>query len=178
MMSARKAKRTTKHRVFKSRPPRYESLSARQKSTYEKLVALLFDLRTRKGTYSQLLRNHRVGSRTARKYLGRYLLKGAGGRIRASKADRLVRKLLFPMPFGDLPVTIRDSRQASKLSEYFNDRDKLLSGKMTAREFETKWRGARVAGQEVFADAPEIFRMANAGVLKMENLYASTGSAR
>ena len=82
------------------------------------------------------------------------------------------------MPFGDLPVTIRDSRQASKLSEYFNDRDKLLSGKMTAREFETKWRGARVAGQEVFADAPEIFRMANAGVLKMENLYASTGSAR
>ena len=82
------------------------------------------------------------------------------------------------MPFGDLPVTIRDSRQASKLSEYFNDRDKLLSGKMTAREFETKWRGARVAGQEVFADASEIFRMANAGVLKMENLYASTSSAR
>jgi hypothetical protein len=177
-MSARKRHRKNRSRTIKSRSLRYDSLTARQKSTYEKSVALLFDLRTGKGTYAQLLRKHHLGSRTARKYLGRNLLRGANGRVRASKADRLVRQLLFPMPFGDLPITTRNSKEASRLSEFFNDRDKLLRGKLGVHEFETKWRGVRVAGQELFADASSIFRMQNAGVLKMENLYAGTSNAR
>jgi hypothetical protein len=176
-MSARKTKRTVRHRV-ETRSLRYDSLTARQKSTYEKSVALLFDLRTGKGTYAQLLRKHRLGSRTARKYLGRNLLRLPNGRVRASKADRLVRKLLFPMHFGDLPITTRDSRQASRLSEYFHDRAALLRGKLGVNAFEKKWRGVRIAGQEVLADASAIFRMQNAGVLKMENLYASTSNAK
>jgi hypothetical protein len=177
-MSARKRHHKKRNRTVRSRSLRYDSLTARQKSTYEKSVALLFDLRTGKGTYAHLLRKHRLSSRTARKYLGPNLLRGANGRVRASKADRLVRHLFFPMPFGDLPVTTRNSRDASRLSEFFNDREKLLSDKMNAREFEQKWRGMRIAGEEVFADSSEIFRMMNAGVLKMEHLYASTGSAR
>jgi hypothetical protein len=34
----------------------------------------------------------------------------------------------------------------------------------------------RIAGKEVFADARAILAMADADVLKMENLYASVGS--
>lgn len=177
-MSARKAKRKTRRRVVRSRGPRYDSLTARQKSTYEKSVALLFDLRSGENPYAQLLRKHHLGSRTAHKYLGRNLLIGPDGRVRASKSDRLVRTLLFPMPFGDLPITTRNSRHASKLSEFFNDRDKLLRDKLSARDFEKKWRGVRVAGQEMFADATESFRMQNAGILKLESLYASAAPAR
>src|SRR5438309_275381 len=152
-MSARKRHRTNRERTVKTRSPRYDSLTARQKSTYERSVAFLFDLRTGKVPYARLLRKHRLGSRTARKYLGRNLLRGADGRVRASKADRLVRKLLFPTPFGDLPITTRNSREASKLSEFFNDRDKLLGDKLSAHEFEKKWHGVRMAGREVFAEA-------------------------
>jgi hypothetical protein len=177
-MSTRNGKRKARRRVVKLRSPRYESLTARQRSTYERSVALLFDLRTGKGPYGQLLHKHGVSTRTAHKYLGRNLLSGTDGRVRASKADRLVRRLLFPMPFGDLPITTRNSRHASTLSEFFNDREKLLSDKMSAREFEKKWRGVRIAGQEVFADATEIFRMQNAGILKLESLYASAAPAR
>ncbi len=177
-MSARKRHHKKRNRTVRSRSLRYDSLTARQKSTYEKSVALLFDLRTGRGTYAQLLRKHRLGSRTARKYLGRNLLRGRDGRVRASKSDRLVRNLMFPTRFGDLPIRTRSSRLATQLSEFFHDRAKLLGRKLGVHEFETKWRGVGVAGQELFADASDIFRMQSAGVLKMENLYASTANAR
>jgi hypothetical protein len=76
------------------------------------------------------------------------------------------------MPFGDVPIRTRNSRDATRLSDYYNDREKLLRGKLTAADFEAKWRGVRIAGQEVFADAPAVLEMADADVLKMENLYA------
>jgi len=93
--------------------------------------------------------------------------------VRASKADRRVRDLLFPMPMGDVPRRTRNSRQATQLSDYYNDREKLLYGKLSMAEFEAKWRGVRIAGEEVFADAGAILEMADADVLKMENLYTS-----
>ena len=61
------------------------------------------------------------------------------------------------------------------LSEFFNDRDKLLRNKMSPEEFEAKRRGAIIAGREVFADAATTFLRAHGGDLKVENLYASTG---
>lgn len=98
--------------------------------------------------------------------------------MRASKSDRLVRELLFPRSFGDVPILTRSSRDATKISAFFQDRDKLLRGKMSARDFEAKWRRVTVAGQELFADADAILSMANADVLKVEKLYATTGGAR
>jgi len=136
------------------------------------------DLRRGEGSYTELLRKHHLGSRTARKYAGRDLLGGTRSKpLRASKADRRVRDLLFPMSSGDVPIRTRNSRDATKLSDYYNDREKLLRGKLSVAKFEAKWRGARIAGEEVFADAGAILEMADADVLRMENLYASVGSA-
>ncbi|HYL16662.1 MAG TPA: hypothetical protein VEV41_26745 [Terriglobales bacterium] len=115
--------------------PRYSSLTAREKATRERALALLSDLRGGKGSYSALLRKHHLDTRTARRYSGRNLLGGTRGqRVRPSKADRLLRELLFPTSSGDLPVLTRSSRDATKLSEYFHDRDKLLRGKLSAAD--------------------------------------------
>ncbi|PYV79426.1 MAG: hypothetical protein DMG96_04145 [Acidobacteria bacterium] len=46
---------------------------------------------------------------------------------------------------------------------------------MSPEKFEAKWRGVRIAGQEVFADVAAIFLRANADDLKVETLYASVG---
>jgi hypothetical protein len=81
---------------------------------------------------------------------------------------------MFPKDVGDVPIRTRSSRAATKLSEYFHDRDRLLRGKLSPEDFEAHWRGVIVAGQEVFADSSEILVMADADVLKLENLYAST----
>ncbi len=158
---------------------RYSSLTARGKATRERALALLSDLRRGKGSYSELLHKHRLDTRTAHRYLGRDLLGGTHGEpVRASKADRRVRELMFPMSSGDVPIRTRSSQDATKLSEFFHDRDNLLRGKLPVEQFEGKWRGQRVADRELFADASEILEMANADELKVENLYASTGSAR
>ena len=165
-------------RNIRPRSPRYATLTEREKATYDRTTNLVSDLRRGEGSYTELLRKHHLGSRTARKYAVRDLLGRTPGKpVRASKADRRVRDLLFPKPWGDVPIRTRSSRDATELSDYYNDRDKLLRGKLSASDFEAKWRGVRIAGEEVFADAEVIVGMAEADVLKMENLYASVGYA-
>ncbi|HXY14768.1 MAG TPA: hypothetical protein VEI26_09750 [Terriglobales bacterium] len=173
------ARRKANDRIVKPRSPRYSSLTPREKATRERALNLLSDLRRGEGSYRGLLRKYQLDTRTAHTYLGRNLLGGAvGKRVRATKADKLVRELMFPTSFGDLPVRTHSSRDATKLSDFYHDRDNLLRGKLSADAFEAKWRGVRVARQELFADASAILEMANAGELKLENLYASTGGAR
>ena len=153
--------------------------TAGQKDTYQRCLALLSDLRRGIGSYSELLRKHRLRGRTARRYLGRDLIGGTRGkRVRASKSDRRVRQVLFPTSIGDILIRTRKSQDATKLSEYFHDRDMLLRGKLRAYDFEAKWRGVHVAGKELFADTNGIFQMADADVLKVEHLYASTSGER
>jgi len=85
--------------------------------------------------------------------------------------------LCFRHLSGDVPVIVRGSPAATKLSNYFQDREKLLRNKMSAEEFEAKWRDVQVAGREIFADADEVLRMAHADIFQIEHLYASVGSA-
>lgn len=154
-------------------------MTVREKATQERALALLSDLRRGKGTYTELLHKHHFDTRTAHRHLGRDLIGGTRGKpVRASKADRRMRVLMFPTSFGDLPIRTRSSQDATKLSDFYQDRDKLLRGKLSSDDFESKWRGVRIAGQEVFADTATIFERANAGDLQVENLYASTGGAR
>jgi len=146
---------------------------------YKSAVSLLTDLRASKGPYHALLRKHHLSSQRAHEILGSNLLGGVRGRrVRASKSDRLVRELLFPTGLGDVSRLVRGSKAASKLSDYYNDRDKLLRGKLGVADFEAKWRGVRIAGKAVFADARAILEMADADVLKMDNLYASVDGER
>ena len=154
-------------------------ITTRGRATYQRALALLSDLRRGVDSYSELLRKYRLRGRTARKYLGRDLIGGTRGkRVRASKSDRRVRDVLFPTSDGDILIHTRNSRHATKLSEYFHDRDMLLRGKLRAYDFEAKWRSVHVAGRELFADTNAIFQMADDDVLKVENLYASTGEER
>jgi len=177
--SHRRAKSKGKGRIVKRRSPNYSNLTAREKATYGRTTNLVTDLRRGEGSYTELLRKHHLGSRTARKYAGRDLVGGTRGKpVRASKADRRVRDLVFPMPSGDVPIRTRSSRDATMLSDYYNDREKLLRGKLAAADFEAKWRGELIADEEVFADVPTILDMAGADVLRMEHLYASVGPER
>src|SRR5262249_57905834 len=107
------------------------------------------------------------------------LLGGTRGRsVRASRADRRVRDMYFPTSHGDVPVRTRSSLDATKLSEFFNDRNKLLGKTLRPEDFEAKWRGIHVAGKELFADAAGIFEMEDADVLRVQDLYASTTGER
>lgn len=64
---------------------------------------------------------------------------------------------------------------AKKLSKYFQDRAELLGGDMSIEDFEFKWRDVRIDGRKVFADADAIFRMEDAGILNLKDLYSDGG---
>lgn len=168
----------TRTRFDPSLPSSYARLTSRQLENYDRATAVLSDLRRGVADFRALCRKHGISPRSARTYLGRDLIGTRAKTLRARKSDKRIRNMHFPLPQGDLPVQTRNSRDATTLSNFYHDRDRLLHGKMDAHEFETKWRRVRVAGQELFVDTPGIFEMANAGVLKMENLYASTGGTK
>jgi hypothetical protein len=88
-----------------------------------------------------------------------------------------VRELLFPKSYGDVPFITRSSRDATRLSEFYEDRDRLLDNKLSINDFERKWQDVRIGGEEIFADAEAIFRLADAGELKVDDLYASVGAS-
>jgi hypothetical protein len=172
-------KKAASRQKGKPRAPRYSSLTEREKSTYDRTTNLITDLRRGEGPYTKLRRKHHLSSPTARKYAGPDLIGGANGEpVRASKSDKRVRDVWFPKSFGDVPIRTRSSRDATTLSEFFHDRDNLFRGKLSAAEFESKWRGVHVAGQELFSDVIAILDMADGGVLNIENLYASTTEDR
>lgn len=122
-----------------------------------------------------------VDRRTARKYLGSALLKPAhkGGELHAAKGDRITRNLLFAGVDGALHYKpVRGSKAASELSVYFSElRAALRNHKLT--EFEAHWKGAKIGGRKVLADAAKIQELADAGLLKFETLYKqSRGGGR
>lgn len=179
MSSKRKSKKSGTKWGGTKPTPRYSTLTARQKGAYNRTTAFITDVRSGKGPKKKLLREHHLTWKTAEKYGGRDLRGGGRGNpVRVNKSDRRVRDLLFPTPEGDVPIRTRSSRDATKLSEYYNDREKLLYGKLSMAEFEAKWRDVHIAGKQVFADAAAILEMADADVLKMENLYASVGGEK
>ena len=166
-------------RTVNSRPLRYSSLNATEKAQYARAVELLYDLRHSGGTYTQLLRRHRLSTWNAHKYLRANLLSGKRGmRVQASKTDMLVRQLMFPTREGDVPVSVRGLPAATRLSNFFMDRAKLLGGDLSISEFEAKWRGARIDGREVFADGDAILTMADADIFDLEHLYSKIGPAK
>jgi len=166
-------------RIVKSRALRYSSLTATKKAEYGRAVDLLYDLRHSGGTYTQLLRRHRLSTWKAHRYLGANLLTGKRGtRVQASKTDMLVRELMFPTREGDIPVLVRGLPAATRLSNFFLDRAKLLGGDIGIREFEAKWRGVRIGGRELFADGDAILTMADADIFDLEHLYSKVGPAR
>jgi hypothetical protein len=171
-------KRKSSRREAKPHKPRYSAFTEREKIEYDRALELLSDLRGGKRSYTKLLRTHRLTTRKAHRYLDPYLLGGRRGRrVRASKTDRLVREIWFPTSLGDVRELVHGLPAATKLRTFRQDRGKLLGDKMSSDEFEAKWRGVRIDGREIFADSHDIFRMEDAGVLKLENLYASAGSA-
>ena len=94
------AKSKTQGKATKRRSVPYERLTEYARDIYDQVTGLVTDVRGDKGPWPELLRKHHLSSRKARESAGRDLLGGTRGKpVRASKADRRVRDLMFPDAF-------------------------------------------------------------------------------
>lgn len=144
-------------------------LPARNHEARNRVLKALSDMR-RGETISKAARENGVTPRTIKRYAGSALVQDRpGGRIRATKSDRLVRYLQIPGPGGAREITVRGSRAASKLASYKADINRLLRGDRNAM---TRWHGKKIAGVELITDPKDLVEQARKDILPY-SLYRS-----
>ncbi len=92
----------------------------REAQARERALATLALMRREKLSLKAAARAEHTDTRTVKRYVGSTLRqKGPRGRYRPTAYDRIPRTLYVVTPEGTRPVTVRDSRQATKLAEYW-----------------------------------------------------------
>jgi hypothetical protein len=126
-------------------------------------------------TLSKAARDNGVTARTVKRYAGSALVQSrAGGRIRATKSDRLVRYLQIPGPDGPRDITVRGSKAASEFANYKAAINRLLAGDRHAM---AKWHGRRIAGIELVTDTETLVEQARKGILPYSLYRSLSGGA-
>jgi hypothetical protein len=117
-----------------------------------------------------------IDANVVRDLVGRALRKRGNGRYSAQATDKLLSVLIIPKRKGLREVPTRDSRQASQVARYWIALSRYLTtGDASAlREFKgkkiTNANGKRVL---LLTDLSELDRLASAGVLSFETIYAN-----
>jgi hypothetical protein len=149
----------------------------REAQARERALATLAVMRREKLSLKATAKAQETDPRTVRRYVGSALRQDAPGRrYKPSARDRLARTLNVITPEGTQPVTVRDSRTASRIAEYMNAvRTYVNKGELSALErFHGKsFRGAGV--RYAFVTDPNTLELlADAGILAFEQLYRAT----
>ena len=121
-------------------------------------------------TLSRAARDNGVTIRTIKRYAGPTLVQDRpGGRIRATKSDRLIRYMQIPGPDGPKGVRVRGSKAASAFASYKASINRLLRGDRNAM---ARWHGRKIAGIELITDPQILVEQARKELLPY-SLYRS-----
>lgn len=126
-------------------------LSSRSFLARNRSLSALVDMR-HGALISQAAHDNRVSQRTIKRYVGSALIQDRpGGRIRATKSDRLVRYLQIPSPVGPIDITDHGSKEATAAAKYKAAVNRFLGGDLKAL---APWHGKKIAGVELVTDGP------------------------
>ena len=133
-----------RHRTKSSN--RREGLPKRGNAARDRALRALWDMR-HGASPSEAARDNRVTLRTIKKYVGSALSQDRpGGRIRATKSDRVVRYLQIPGLDGPIEITAHGSKEASEIARYKGAVNRFLAGDHSAL---APWHGKKIAGVEL-----------------------------
>ncbi len=128
-------------------------LSERSFAARDRALHALADMR-RGASPSEAARDNGVTARTIKKYVGSALVQDRpGGRIRATKSDRLVRFVQIPGPFGPIEIKVRGSKQGSEAAKYNAAVSRFLGGGLKAL---APWHGKKIGGVELITSGPAL----------------------
>jgi hypothetical protein len=116
--------------------------------------------------------------KTIRKY-GATALETRSGRVDVTPSDRLERRMRLLTRQGEVSVTTRSSRAASRLSEYNNAVRKFYATEDTSALAPFRNKGIRSGGQryEFVTDPRVLNRLGRAGAVSFIDIYAPEPSA-
>ena len=141
---------------FDSSPAKAFTVLARSRRTGESPEAVSRQL----GTYFAVVRRHLRDQ--FRKVRGRWV---------PSKVDRLLRRKLLLAEDGYIPITVVGSKKAGELNRFNQVVARLVDprGEHDPSDLES-FKGKRIAGHAYLTDPDLVFRLANAGVIRTEEL--------
>lgn len=131
--------------------------------------------RTRRGeSLSQAARVEHIKPATVRKYLRRHFHQhGSSKRWKPTKSDRLTAQMTVLTPLGPTTVSVRGSRERTRLGRYDTVLRKWRLGDPTAATELRAFDGLTVGGQPLIADVKLLTTLEDAGELDFDNLYSS-----
>jgi hypothetical protein len=163
---ARSRRQTPTSRDSKARP---QSGAVRDRAL--KVLAAMRDGES----LSRAARDNGVTVRTVKRHVGSALVQDrSGGRIRASKSDRLVRYLQIPGPDAPRDIAVRGSKTASKFANYKASINRLLRGDRHAMD---EWDGRKIAGIELVTDPKLLIEQARKEILPYSLYRSLSGGA-
>jgi hypothetical protein len=149
-------------------------LSERSFAARDRALHALADMR-HGASSSQAARDNGVSIRTLKKYAGSALLQDrSGGRIRATKSDRLVRYVQIPGPFGPVEIKVRGSKQATDAAKYDAAINRYLRGDLEAL---APWHGKKIGGIDLVTAGPALKGLAQKELLPHSLYRALSGGA-
>lgn len=172
------------HRLGKKRrganaPRTADELFARSdrfRATWEQVTRLVSRVREGESLH-HALKEAGVSRLTAIRLAGSALRKKPNGQYAAAPHDRLLRVLVVPDEHGMREIAVKDSREARKVSQYLNAlRQQQHTGDASGLHAFARMRITDASGKRVrlLTDVPSLNRLANAGVLSFETIYART----
>jgi hypothetical protein len=143
---------------------------------WEDMLRVVKRMRAERLSLKKAAKQEGVNPRTVTRLGGRALKRRSNRSYAVTQRDKLLRIMRVPTSQGLREVSLRNSKYASTLGEYWEAVHKYLSGRGNASELE-KFRRRRIkdaSGQDVelITNVHELQRLASAGVLSFESLYA------
>lgn len=149
-------------------------LSERSFAARDRALHALADMR-HGASPSQAARDNGVTVRTIKKYVGSALVQDRpGGRLRASKTDRLIRYVQIPGPYGPIEIKARGSKQASDAAKYVAAINRFLRGDLKAL---APWHGKKIGDVDLITAGPALKGLAQEELLPHSLYRALSGGA-
>jgi len=146
----------------------------RQAYAKERALAVVATMRREGVSLTVAAKAEGTTPNTVRRYAGTALRqKCPGGHCQVTRFDRIARPLNFLTPKGRVPVTIRDSRIATMMSEHLKAVKKYRNTGDTAALAPFRGKALRVSNalHEFVTDPKALDRLGHAGLLEIEGLY-------
>lgn len=171
--------RSTRSGIKKPIAPRtakqFFSKSQNFQDAWNRAVGVVSKMRAEKLSLPQASREFEIGPRSVIRLVRSAMRKRKNGRYVPRAVDHLLRVLVVPTKDGLREITVRDSREASKLGECWSAVRKYLQtgDDSDLRKFRrTTILDASGKRVHLLTDVHELDRLGSAGVLSFESIYS------
>ena len=148
--------------------------SRKDPAARERALEALNRMRSDSPSLKQAARSAHTTPETVRKHLGKVIVRNPNGRYSATEFDRLTRRVWLLTETGKIEISVRGSRHVGRIARHMAAVDRYLrtgdDGPLA--EFEGRTIRSRYETHSFLTDTRALDRLAQAGEVSFERLYA------